>query len=280
MALFGKSNASDDTPNYYKEAFLSQYNIITLAGLGLFALMGGGVAALMVGAGLELLYMVTVPENKRFQRLVNSRRNAEQRQARKKSLQDMFKTLSHAERRKYNELRQLTFIIRKNYENLGSVSQSMLQNSLNKLDSLMDSYLRLLLLQDQLVEYLRHTDANKIQNDIDKLSTDIEDASPRIKEIQQRRIGILKKRLERVEKAHEHYKIVQAQLLTIEDVLKLVRDQSYTMKDPSEISDQLDSLMFDVESTEETVKEMESFLDMADSFDLEEPAGGRRRVRN
>ena len=68
--------------NYTKEAFLSQYNLISLAGLGLFSLIGGGIPAAMLGVGAELLYLVLIPEMKRFRRMVDSRKAVERRSER------------------------------------------------------------------------------------------------------------------------------------------------------------------------------------------------------
>jgi len=57
--------------------------------------------------------------------------------------------------------------------------------------------------------------------------------------------------------------VVQAQCSAIEDVLQLINDQSVTMRDPQQVSDQLDNLVRDVEQTEETVRQVEAVFDMA-----------------
>ena len=46
----------------------------------------------------------------------------------------------------------------------------------------------------------------------------------------------------------------------VEDVLMLVRDQSVTMRDPQQVSDRLDSLVHDVEQTEQTVQQVEAIF--------------------
>ncbi len=278
-SLFNSKEESSPKINYTKEAFLSQYNLIPLIGLGVFTLIGGGLPALFVGVGAELLHLVFTPEIKRFRRAVEANKAKERRLAKKALTKDLIKSLKLRDLKKYNEVKQLASIIRNNYNNLGSISQSMLDSSLQRLNNLLDSYIRLLILKDQQANYLKNTDEKDIKKDLEKLSIEIKDASPRVKEIQQRRIGILKKRLEKLKMAKEHGRITQAQLLTIEDVLKLTRDQSYAMKDPSQISDQLDSLMLDVETTEETVKEMESFFEVTDRLDPFEHVSQKRRIR-
>ena len=60
-----------------------------------------------------------------------------------------------------------------------------------------------------------------------------------------------------------HYpnrQVIDAQCAATEDVLQLIRDQSVTMRDPQQISDQLETLVQDVEQTEQAVKEVEAIL--------------------
>ena len=58
----------------------------------------------------------------------------------------------------------------------------------------------------------------------------------------------------------ENRQVVDAQCSAVEDVLQLVRDQSVTMRDPQQVSDQLANLVHDVEQTEQTVQQVESIF--------------------
>ena len=91
----------------------------------------------------------------------------------------------------------------------------------------------------------------------------------------------------------ENQKVVEAQCAAIEDVLELIRDQSVTMRDPQQVSDQLDNLVHDVEQTEETVRQVEAVFEMAtpdmgetlapvptDSSDTSMSSATRPRLRN
>jgi hypothetical protein len=69
-------------------------------------------------------------------------------------------------------------------------------------------------------------------------------------------------------------------------VLMLVRDQSVTMRDPHEVSERLDSLVHDVEQTEQTVQQVEAIfsemspdLDGLMSLDDSASSSGPNRVR-
>jgi DNA repair ATPase RecN len=85
----------------------------------------------------------------------------------------------------------------------------------------------------------------------------------KVQEINRKRIEILTKRLEKFNKIHEDCEVINAQCAASEDVLQLIRDQSVTLRDPQEVSDQLEGLVHDVEQTEQTVREVEAIFEMA-----------------
>jgi len=92
--------------------------------------------------------------------------------------------------------------------------------------------------------------------------------SQKVQDINKKRIEILTKRLEKYDKICENQKVVDAQCAAVEDVLLLVRDQSVTMRDPQQVSERLDSLVHDVEQTEQTVQQVEAiFSDISPDMD-------------
>ena len=66
--------------------------------------------------------------------------------------------------------------------------------------------------------------------------------------------------MERYQKALENKQLVDAQTETVQEVLHLLRDQSYSMRDPRTITEQLDSLVSSAEETERGVRDMEELL--------------------
>jgi 3-dehydroquinate dehydratase len=88
---------------------------------------------------------------------------------------------------------------------------------------------------------------------------------PRVRQIKQKRLDILEKRLDRFKKAHENLAVIEAQLETIEDVTKYIHEQSLTMRNPEEVSFQLDTLIAEVEETQAAVTEIEEVFSRATS---------------
>ncbi|MBZ5727636.1 MAG: hypothetical protein LAP87_21890 [Acidobacteriia bacterium] len=268
--------------SYVKAAFHWQYNWIAMAGAAGFALVSGSALPLLLGAGVELIYLSTVPHNSRFQRLVRSWRYAEEKREREKSLSAMFYELPPEMRTRYARLDQMCRDIRENYKRLTSTSQMFVDQMESKLEGLSQSYVRLLNAAFHHREYLRVTDPESIKREAAQLQKDLPQDSPKVQEINRKRIEILTKRTEKFEKVKENCQVVDAQCAAVEDVLQLIRDQSVTMHDPQQISDHLDNLVKDVEQTEETVREVESIFDISPlaTPDFEGGASPRARVRN
>ena len=289
----GAEQLGIDQINFVKEALKWQYNWIGLGGAALFALVSGSGMPLVLAAGLEMIYLSMVPQSSAFRRLVRSWKYAEEKRRREVKLSAMFNELPPDMRKSYAGLTSMCAAIRANYSRLSSTSQMFLEEMQQRLDGLLQAYLRLLFAGFQHSQYLHTTDPNLIKHDLEKLQHSIETDPPKVQEINRRRIEILTKRLEKFAKVGENQKVVDAQCAAIEDVLELIRDQSVTMRDPQQVSDQLDNLVHDVEQTEETVREVEAVFEMAtpdmgdtlsplpsESDETSSPSATRPRLRN
>jgi hypothetical protein len=252
-----------DNTNFVKEAFKWQYNWIGLAGAGAFALIAGSGFPLVLAAGLELIYISLVPQSSAFRRLVRSWQYAEEKRKIGVKLQAMYQEIPPEMQVRYSRLDQLCRSIRENYSKLSSTSQMFVKEMEDRLDGLLQGYLRLLHAQQQHLEYLRVTDPNRIQKEAAGLERTLASDAVKVQEINRKRIEILTKRLEKFGKIRENCDVINAQCAATEDVLQLIRDQSVTLRDPQQVSDQLEGLVRDVEQTEETVREVEAIFEMA-----------------
>lgn len=275
-----------DGTNYVKAAFQWQYNWISLLGAGAFALISGTALPLLLAAGLELMYLAVVPQNPRFRRLVRSWQFEEEQRKHQKELAQVVQNLSPEMQSRYVHCVQICGSIRQNFAQLSSQSQVFLEQIDTSLQGLLGGYARLLVAAAQQQQYLKSTSKEEIKRDIANLQKTLSSEPPRVQEINQQRIEILNKRLEKFDKISENRKVVDAQIAAVEDVLMLVRDQSVTMRDPQQVSDRLDSLVHDVEQTEQTVRQVETIFsemspDLNGLISLEEPpnSSGPNRIR-
>ena len=250
----------DKDINFVKEAFNIQYNWIALGGAAAFALVTGTAIPIALAGGLELMYLAVVSQHPRFQRLVRSWKFAEQQKLNEQKLGDMLRSLPPDMQGRYIKLAEVCRSIRGNFAQLSSTSQIFVQQMDTRLEGLLHRYARLLSAAFQQRQYVKTTDPDQIQKEIAALQQHMNSDPPRVQDINKKRVEILSKRLEKYQKITENRQVVDAQCSAVEDVLQLVRDQSVTMRDPQQVSDQLANLVHDVEQTEQTVQQVESIF--------------------
>lgn len=246
--------------NFVKEAFNLQYNWIALVGACLFGMLSGSLLPIILAGGAELMYLAIVSQNPRFQRLVRSWKLGEALQERQVQFAELLNSLLPEAKTRYFKLAQVCGSVRANFAQLSSTSKMFLQQMDSRLDGLLHAYARLLLATSQQQQYLKSTDSNEIKREIVALQRDMNNDPPKVQDINKKRIEILNKRVEKYQKICENQEVVNAQCSAVEDVLHLVRDQSVTMRDPQQVTDQLDNLVRDVEQTEQTVQQVEAIF--------------------
>lgn len=253
---------NDLETNYTKEAFLHPWNLsfLIVSMLIAFSVSMAGVTwpfetVLLFTAAAELIYLGTMPRQDRFRRVVRSRRAAEH--AKPPSQKELFHSLAKHSQRRYARLRKLEKDISANYRKLSYASQGMLDSHMAKINGLLDSYLNLLYQKERYDFTSRTSIETEVIKAMSELRADMEDDPPRVKAVKARRLRILEQRLDRSKKGQENLEIIKAQLETIEDVTKYILEQSLTLRNPEEITFQLDTLLSEVEETQASVIEME-----------------------
>ena len=263
-----------DEPNYLTAAFKSQYNLIGLGTAVGFSILSMNPLPLLLAAGVELMVLPLVAGNGRFQRLIRARLSQDKVEEQQEKVQieatEMLRQLSDYERGRYRQLQGLAQEIRQNYNALDSTSQMLLTDLAGKLDFLLSFYLRMRSSLCRYDRYFATTSAEQIQERLAMLEHEMATAPPRVQQVTVRTKAVLEKRLQRFSKALENKHLIDAQTETVQEVLQLLRDQSYSMRDPRTITEQLDGLVSSAEETERGVRDMEEQL----SLDQEVLMGG------
>jgi len=249
--------------NYLKEAFKWQYNVIGMAGVAAFALISGTALPILLGAGLEMMYLAVVPQSSAFRRLVRSWKYEAEKKSHDQRVRQMQMQLTPMVRDRYGKLEQLCRMIRENYARLSSTSQIFVDQMSDRLDGLLHSFLRLANAGITYTEHLQRANPRTIDKEIEMLERDLPKQPAKVQEINKKRVEIMRKRQERFRKIVDDLQVINVQCEAIEDVLELIRDQSITMSDPQMVADRLDGLIADVETTEATVREIEDFFAIA-----------------
>jgi len=253
-------------------ALLAPANVVALATAGGAALLTGHSLPALVALGAEAFYLAAVGLVPRLRRAVGARSARFEDDETERLLAE----LAESQREHYYVLRDLRDSILDNYRKLpgGGV---LAASSEAQLAALLTAFLRLLSTLNDHRRYLGVADREALRRELSLLESELgAQTNPRLREVQEKRADILRRRLERFAQAEDSRAVVSHQLASIEDLMRLTHEQSISIRDPAAVGGMLDALAAEVSATEQTVRDLERFLDVT-----EEPltSGGQRAPR-
>jgi len=248
-----------------REAFLERVNLAVLTATAVPLLVGhppafyGVLAAGVVG--LEACWLLWAPFVPAFQRRLIGRLIARNQAEKERERKRLGATLTPELGSRYQEVRRLYDDIRQGARDSGTVAQELLAEELDKLDALLDAFLRLLCTWLRYRRYLNRTDENAIVKDLAHLRGKIERTTdPDTQRIIRQNLEILEKRLERIEAIQKGYLNLQAQLEVIEDTFQLINDQMVSLRTPDALGVDLNQIVSGVEMTEAVLQETNALI--------------------
>ena len=249
-------------PNYLKAALLMPANLFALAAGGVASWLVGDWVPLAAAGGASVAYLAFLSTMPSFRRAVRANSDAQTTAdvATPEEEEALLAELAPSQKEHYAQLKGLKARILDEYGKLpgGGVLQA---SSESRLDALLTSFLRLVATLNSYRKYLSVADKRAVEEELAALSVEVEhETNERLKDVKARRVDILKKRLARFVQADESREVVSHQLASIEDLLRLTHEQSIAIRDPQVVTRQLDALSAEVAATEETVRDMESFM--------------------
>ena len=154
----------------------------------------------------------------------------------------------------------------------------MIIAAVQKLESLTDSYLKLLITKQRLKKYLSETDGVDIETQLSEAHQKTKEAPAKDVQLLINNMEMIKKRLDQIKKAEKNLSSFEAQLQKIELSVDLVHDNMVSMDGITEVGTQIDLMLTNLEDAEGVVTEMESLV-MADPIDDTIPQILQTRVR-
>lgn len=261
-----------DSLKYLKAAFLLPANLVALPTTLIATMAAGQPLGAAIALAVEAAYLAIVANAPPFQRAVRAR-SIGGAEAAEKEVAALLEDMAPSQREHYLALKQIRGRILENYRKLPG-GRLLAATSEQRVDALLTSFVRLLATLNNYRKYLNMGDRKNVERELETLVAEVqEEANPRIKEVKQKRVEILRKRVQRFQQAEESREIVSHQLAGIEDVLRLTHEQSIAIRDPEMVTRQLEALTAEVQSTEETVREMERFMEFTEPL----PTGVRVR---
>jgi hypothetical protein len=250
-------------PPYAKYAFKNPYNLSLLIGAGAAAAMTGNWWLAVAGAGVEALWMLFAPDSKLLQKVAWDKRFAREQDALKQAeLDAKFKQLPESDAMRCLALREKQEQINKLATENPSFTVDLLSGELQKLGTLVNSFVELSLTCARYQDYLKSVDIDEIERDMRRYQLIVDKSAnePEKKTLAQKNMQVLLKRKDKYGEIRGYLSTARGQLELIENTFRLLADQIVTMRSPTELSGQLDELMDGVEAVRQTTRETDRLL--------------------
>ena len=259
---------------YLKTAFVNRWNLLALAGAAGFGLVSGRPdVVLPIALAVELGYLAFVGTHPKFQKFVDMQEAAGLREAGQQKvgvkLEHIMRALPKGSLRRYRLLRSRCQELRKLAARLkapGAGAQLDLEHKQVKgLEELLWVFLRLLFTENTMREFLKATDADRIQKDIAEAEArlqrlDGEPESPHTLKIRRTVADNLKtsqQRMANYRRAEGNFEFVQLELDRLENKINSLAELAVNRQEPDYITSEVSEMASSVLHTEQTIAELD-----------------------
>ncbi len=225
---------------------------------------------LLIGAGIELLYLFAITTNLRFQKLVQARINRtialQEHVDWQERINRSIMEIPVDDRKRFNDLKATCSSIIDFYQDHFLSDPDIIQRHQNSLNRLIWIFLQLLSSRQTLVKVTHGTLFSKICGGFEQKIQNIEQTlqkesmSDELRKSVESKLVILKQRLCTLGEAENKRVYIESELDRIEQQVELIKEQAAVSKDPQSIAISIDSISTSLGETSEWIKQQENVL--------------------
>jgi hypothetical protein len=233
-------------------------NWIGLAAFGLLGLTNPGFW--LLGAGLELGYLLVLGTNTRFQRAVSSRPLSAARSEWNSRIERLLGRIDSSDRARYAGLAERCRSIIDLQTHGGAEMPHGIETQADSLGRLSWTFLRLLVARRTIQNVLGSGETGAtLTRRLEKLERDAEDQamSPDLRRSLTGQVEILRQRVEQHEEAQRKSAYIDAELTRIEEQVELIREQAALSTDPDVLSRRIDEIAATLGGTGQWIKDQQ-----------------------
>lgn len=278
--------------DYLKAAFHRKVDVPLLGHLALnkmvlavFAVLGiANPGFWFLGAAAELIYLVGVGGNPRFQKVIDGERLLAAQEGWEGKVETAVERLSPPGRERYRKLLAKCRLILGMGDTLAGDSlgnvRDMRAQSLNQL---LWIFLRLVGSREVIADNVKTLDRKDLSADIERLGQRLaavgSDADGALARSLQGTLAIQKKRLENLDRAKSSLDVIDAELERIEQQVELIREESAVSGSPQFLSARLDAVTSTMNDTSRWMDEHADFFGSLAADEETSPAAALPKLR-
>jgi hypothetical protein len=257
QSLSSRSAEPESVLTYLRGAVLHPANLLLLTMMGAFALITGSLWLLLFWLPLtEAIVVGSMTRSHRFRRLVDEGIERARRLEAAKARDVVMLQMNDFHRQELERLEVLVAKIRQNGRRHGGSAQAVLDDCLAP-DRLLGAYIRLAIAYKTTKQALELTNRQDLADEMALLeAAQLGCSSDRLRRLKQRRRAIVQRRAECWDRNRETLEAVGHQLATISDLIRLMHEQSMCPMDSSNVSEEIDQFMAELEDNQDTLRQL------------------------
>lgn len=244
---------------YASRVFNNFYNYAFLGGFVAMAAVTQDWWPLLLGGGLEAVWMLFAPSWPWLKKKIDGDIGAETDATRCAERQRMIKALGPSDAKRCGLLLNKQAEIIRLADKNPKLEQKLLTGEINKVRQLADDFIELSFTTTTLITYLRSQNISDIEAQMRSYKMVCEKATNSTqRELAQKNLDIVTQRLNKLRDINDFIIRAKGQLDLIENSFGLISDQIISMQSPGELTGQLNSLLDGVDAVREAAKVAQS----------------------
>jgi hypothetical protein len=245
----------------FNRAFHNQYNYILLGAAGLFSLVTFTWIPLLVGGGIEALWLVLGADSSPFKRWVTIQESLEARKELEARAKEALGALEPEHLARFKELERLSERIQDLAKQNPSFETQMLQSEMDKLGKLLHSFLEMAITHQRLGHYMEDNDENDMRRDIESTERAIKnEQNTEVLASLRQSLALAQKRLKQHQSIEASYRLLGVKMDTLEKSLRYLESHVVAIQEKEELSQEIDELILGVDTVSEISSETDSAL--------------------
>jgi hypothetical protein len=248
-------------PGLLRRAFANQYNYILLGAAGIFALATFSWLPLVIGAGVETLWLVLGADSTPFRRWVLAQEKQEAQQELERQAKQSLAELGPRYVERFEELRRMSEEIQDLGQKNRSLEARILDGEMAKLGRLLHGFLQMAVVQQRLGVFLENDDADDIEHDIRNAENQLRvEKNREVAAGLRQSLGLAQKRLQQHTRINDMHRLLGVKMDTLEKSFAFLRSHILGVGTREELAQEIDDLIVGVESVESLSEETSGLL--------------------
>lgn len=280
----------DETPkkrSLLHRAFWNQYNLILVGAAGLFSLATFTWIPLVLGAGVEALWIVLGADSSPFKRWVAIQEGLERREQLKHEAESALATLEPAYRQRFRDLLACSERIQALAKANPCLETRLIQGEMDKLGQLLHSFLQMAVTHQRLGHYLADNDENDLRRDIEASERALRnEQNPQVVAGLRQGLGLAQKRLAQHQQIEASWRALGVKMDTLDKSFRYLESHVVAISEREQLSQEIDDLIVGVDAvndlqaeTGQTLADIEATLKQRQQAQAA-PRAAPQRVKN